>query len=111
MAVIIAFDPGITTGVAICDTDLQTLNAFETKVPENFILPGTTVVVERMPYGLNQAAMAIACRATLAGCKVVWISPGEWKPLRHLLASRKTARGQHAKDAAAILQYYLDFKR
>jgi len=113
MAVIIAFDPGQVTGVARFDLTTGDLQTWETEDPLPFLdaaEAGTLVLIEELsPTSLARYPVAMELRriALAHGCLVEQIRPGHWKPLKKIFGLRDLAAGDHARDAAALVAYYL----
>jgi hypothetical protein len=123
---IIGIDPGYSTGIVMIeitndDSRILTHTTIEGKSPIKYIIdllysfPTSKVIIERAPdFGDPSQAVRVNKITTAImeiNRDIVFISPGEWKPIaRASNWSYPTANSQHEKDAYCIAKYFAVFK-
>lgn len=111
-SVIVAVDPGETTGFAVYDV-VRYILACHSFYNATFLIPLITVlqphvlIIERFPMSMSLPYEIEIINQNFVHISTV-ISPSEWKPFMKTKKRKfKEAKNAHEKDAVSMIRYYL----
>ena len=116
---ILAFDPGDTVGYAIVEEDgyIRAKGGFPIGAAAQWtshirgLGPIDEIVIESPPQNIKNHSVAWHTvehwiEVTFPTAKVSRVSPGEWKPLKHILSREKDKfESDHEKDAVMLARF------
>jgi hypothetical protein len=113
--ILLAIDPGITTGVAVLDHDGSIIETYEVKGDEAYAVAAIIaeetshdVVIERGPGSRNNPFLDELdgwLRALFPDA--YWMYPGEWKGTPRSMQEVNGVLSNHAKDAVRMGREFL----
>lgn len=113
--ILLAIDPGITTGVALLDYDGSVIESYEVNGDEAYAIvaliaeeTSNEVVIERGPAARSNTFLDELdgwLRAVYPDAR--WMYPGEWKGTPRAMQDVSGVLSHHAKDAVRMGREYL----
>lgn len=111
---VLAIDPGITTGVAVLDSTGAVVSSYELSGDPEFVIDElereafTCAVIEQGPPGRNNPFLDdLDARLRATFTDACWMRPSEWKGSPRAQQSVDDVRSRHARDAARMGREYL----
>jgi hypothetical protein len=112
--ILLAIDPGITTGVALLEYDGSIIQTYEVTGEADDVVACVkqeachAVVIEKGPLSrANEYLDQLDGLLRAAFPDATWLYPGEWKGTPRALAEVKGVLSHHARDAVRMGREYL----